>query len=246
VVKMKLIFVFLTFPFFLQAQNKNITLGYSQNGIVIGNSYKCNGIRFNFWDKNVESLNGISFSVKSNSTTANGISVGLLVNNDSISNGIKIGGIGNGAKVINGVGVGGLFNFAEDKFNGVGITGVFNGADTMNGVFISCLGTIGGNQKYIKKFNGLTIGMIIVGEKFNGLSIGFMSGTDSTKGVNIGFVGNESKSVKGAQIAIVVNRTEHLFGFQFGLWNIAENKRFLKRMPILNFNFRRKANSSLM
>jgi hypothetical protein len=236
---LKSILILLLFPTFVFAQNKSFTIGIKKNGIVIGNSKKCNGVRLNFWDKNVDQVNGFNLSTKAASINTNGFSFGLVTNQDSVTNGFRIGGFTNLGENINGICIGGL-GTAATRINGIGIGGLITYADKMNGLFISGLGALGGNgPSNITAINGISIGMFTTCNHLNGLSIGFQSVTDTTRGVVIGFVYNESKSANGIQIGMH-NKTNDLYGFQIGFWNIAENNRFFKNTPIINFNFRKR------
>jgi hypothetical protein len=238
--KFNVILILLIFPIFAFGQNKSLMIGLKENGLVIGNSKKCNGLRLNLWDKNVDRVNGINFSAKTASNNANGLSFGLVTNQDTATNGFRIGGFTNLGENINGVCIGGL-GTAANKINGLGIGGLLTYADRMNGLFISGLGAFGGNgPSYITAINGVSIGMFTTCSNMNGLSFGFQSVTDTTRGLVIGFVYNGSKDAKGVQIGMH-NKTEDLHGLQIGFWNIAENNRYFKRTPIINFNFRRKA-----
>lgn len=238
--KLEVILILLIFPIFVFGQNRSLTIGPKDNGLVIGNSKQCNGIRLNFWDKNVERVNGFNLSAKTASNYTNGLSFGLTSNQDSVTNGVRIGGLINLGENFNGVCIGGL-GTAANKINGLGIGGLLTYADTMNGLFISGLGAFGGNgSSYITAINGISIGMFTTCSKMNGLSVGFQSVTDTIKGVVIGFVNNESKAANGIQVGMH-NKTTDLYGLQIGFWNISENNRYLKKTPIINFNFRKKA-----
>jgi hypothetical protein len=78
----------------------------------------------------------------------------------------------------------------------------------------------------IDKVSGVSIGVILGVQTYelNGLAIGTNNYAEKQNGVMIGLL-NESKE---------------LHGFQFGLWNVAENNKIFSRMPILNFNLRKK------
>ena len=195
-------------------QNRHITLGIKNNGISFGNSQYNNGVRFNLFDKNVNRLNGFILNV---------------INVDcKIINGIAIGGLGCYEDNFNGFGIGGLYCGASTKFNGLGILGLYLMADTLNGFFISSY-LRAGNNKFdsIGCLNGVAVGPGMVRScKLNGLSLSFMR--------------NDIDTLNGVSIAAFWNKAKVLHGFQFGLWNVAENNKIFKQTPILNFNFRRK------
>ncbi len=75
----------------------------------------------------------------------------------------------------------------------------------------------------------------------NGIAIGLIIGSDTKKmnGISLSLFNNFCDTLNGVAISMI-NRTKELHGIQFGIWNVAENNRIFKRMPILNFNFRRK------
>lgn len=240
-----LLLIVFKLPIISFGQNKHITMGYSDNGLVLGNSQKSNGVRFNFWDKSVRFINGINVTAKSKSQKTNGISIGLIANNDSIGNGIFIGGLVSSGTYINGICISGLINGTKNKINGIGIAGLVSVADTMNGVFINIVGTTKVfNGEFSNVINGLTIGIINDAVKFKGLSIGYQNRTDTMRGICIGLVYNGSKDAKGLQIGIC-NKARSLHGIQIGFWNIVENKRFFKRMPIINFSFRKRSKDNI-
>ncbi len=226
---------------FLVGQNKHLNIGLQNSGVCLGNSKKHNGVRINFWDKNVSSYNGMNLSVYSSARKSNGLGIGILISKDSLSNGVRIGGIGVGGDYINGIAIGGLGVGALYKFNGLGISGFVMGADTMNGFFISVFGTTNWSTRPIAIVNGVSIGTIgVITKELNGVAIGFMNRADKQKGVTIGFAENSSQKCTGVQIGIS-NRTKTLFGLQIGLWNVVENKKFLKRTPLINFCFKRRS-----
>ncbi len=105
--------------------------------------------------------------------------------------------------------------------------------DTLNGLFISSYLGAGYNKDNdsIGCMNGVAIGPGMVrSNKLNGLSLSFMR--------------NDIDTLNGVSIAFFVNKAKVLHGFQFGLWNVAENNKIFKAMPILNFHLRRRKPSS--
>lgn len=238
--KLKFVVIFLISYINVFGQNKSFTLGYHDNGIALGNSRNCNGVRINLWDKEVNNVNGFNISAKSYTERTNGFSFGVVANSDDMTNGIKIAGFSNVADEVNGICIAGLATDVTNKINGLGISGFYTFADTMNGVFISLLGIINFNRDFINVVNGLSVGMFTDAENFRGLALGFQSRLDTLNGVSMGLVRNESNVANGIQFGMQ-NKTQDLFGFQIGFWNVAENKRHFKKTPIINFNFRKKA-----
>jgi hypothetical protein len=222
-------------------QNNHFSLGYKDNGICFGNSKNNNGIRFNFIDKGTNEFNGLNITGSSNSVRTNGIGIGVVKFNDSICNGLSLGlinltryklngiaiGLSAGGYKTNGLALGGL-GVGAKKFNGIGIAGLSVIGDTLNGLFLSAFGISDWNTEQICLINGLTFGTIIGAntKKMNGLSLSvFTNVIDTLNGVSVS----------------LMNRTKELHGVQLGLWNVAENNKIFKKMPILNFNFRKKA-----
>jgi len=181
----------------------------------------------NFLDRNVERINGINIIGLSENGSFNGISVGISLNHDSICNGISVGIIGMGAKKINGITFGTIGVVAE-KLNGIGISGLAVAGDTLNGIF---LGLFGSTYMNFQK-NGL----------IKGITIGAITGANANKmkGISIGGIINNVDEHKGVMIALI-NKSDELHGIQFGLLNYAgNNRRFLRWIPIINFNFKKK------
>jgi len=207
-------------------QNRHLTIGYQNNGLCFGNSMSNNGLRFNLIDKNVKIINGVNITCISNSLNINGFSLGMVSNNDVNVNGILISGFSGESKIINGFVLSGLGHVAH-KLNGVGIGGLAICGDTLNGLFISSIGISWWNTQKIKLINGFTIGVFIG------------ANTEELNGISIGFLHNVIDELNGVEIALI-NRSKELHGFQFGLWNVAENNKTFKRMPIMNFNLKRK------
>ena len=210
----------------MNGQNKHLSIGANEAGICFGNSMNYSGIRLNWIDKNVFRVNGINFGLVTRAKKSNGFSFGLVANHDSIINGIAINGLVSESNQINGVLICGLAGYSQ-KINGLGIGGFGIVGDTMNGVFVGVLGSSYWNTEVIKVINGCVIG----------LAIG--SNTNKMNGVTLSLFNNVSDTLNGVAVALL-NHTKELHGIQLGLWNVAENNRILKKMPLLNINFRRK------
>lgn len=99
--------------------------------------------------------------------------------------------------------------------------------DTMNDFFISLFGMTYWNTEVIKRINGIAIGLVIG------------SNTEKMNGLTLSLFNNVSDTLNGVAIA-VLNSTKELHGVQIGLWNVAENNRFFKKMPFMNVNFRKR------
>lgn len=256
--KKNLILLFIVLPLFVFGQNKSFTLGYKTNGIVFGKSLTCNGLRLNVWDDyDSSSHNGINISVKASSVKSNGVDIGLLFLADSIANGLQIATTVVGAGETNGVSLA-VFFVGGETLNGISLAGIAVGADdsNINGITVSGLGAVGSNlnglfigllgannwSESAENVNGVALGFVwgVRAEKYNGLAFGIGNYADTTNGLTLGLFYNISNKVNGAQIGLH-NKTQDLYGIQFRLWNIAENKRYFKKTPIINFNFRKNA-----
>jgi len=254
---------------------RNLTLGYRNNGVVFGNSKKCNGIRFNIWDPLVKvQNNGINVAFRASSEISNGIEIGLLTATDSISNGLQfalwsvytykangiiIGGIGSGAEIMNGIALGGVAVGTDDgKFNGIGISGLGAVGDSLNGLFIGALGASNWSDKS-QSVNGVALGVLTGARavKLNGFSASIIGNrTDTLNGVNFTLGSNLATQVNGVQIALgyndaidlnglqlsIYNYAEKASGFQIGIINHMESKKYLKILPFINFQIRREKN----
>lgn len=203
-----LIILLLNFTLTVSAQNKSFCIGSNHCGLNFGNPLNSNGLKLNFFDKNINNLYGVNFALSCSTDNTSGVSLGVI----SVD-----------SKNYNGVAIGGFFVGSESTINGIGIAGLSVFADTMNGVFFSIYGNSKWNHTLIKELNGIAIGFIagINCEKMNGIAIGALNYSIHQKGVTIG----------------IANYTENLNGFQIGLWNIVANKKRFKRLPFINFKF---------
>jgi len=231
-----------------------LTNVYGQNQTKEDKSYKSgplvirrNFFRISFWDrmyyhKNYKKIkvNGLNLSVQSNVQFMNGINLGICFNLDSNCNGISIGGLASAnSGTLNGISIAGIIG-SSNKLNGlmvVPIAGVtkMNGVainifrifpDTMNGFFVSFCGDFSKEDAGEGNAKGCFVNLIWTRvHALSGLNISCIAKIIQLKGVSIS----------------AINYSEHLHGVQFGLWNVAKNKRHLKRLPIVNFNFRRES-----
>ncbi len=229
----------ITIPMLIFGQNKHLTIGIKDNGICFGNSIRNNGVRFNLLDKDVEIINGVNVAVSSKSQISNGINLGLVWNENTICNGIVLNGLVGESEKANGIVISGL-GYGANQINGLEIGGFSIVADTLNGLFMSPFSIAYWNGETIKLINGVTVGGIIgsVTEQFNGASVSvFNNYISKLNGVSIGMI-NEIEELKGMTIG-VFNRSKNTRGVQSGIWNVSENNKIFKRMPLINFNFRK-------
>ena len=233
-----LLLLLLLFSSRLAAQ-QYLSLGAKKYGIALGNAPAYNGLRLNLWDRKTNYLNGINIAAKTTHHRKNGINVAALISADSIANGIQIagavtsgnrlnglsvGGAGVSGLQINGVAIGSILISAE-KMNGIGISCIAI-SDTMNGAFFHLHGIFSKKDKgHLRGFSYATFVTRL--QSLHGMNISLHSDIEEQRGLTIG----------------VHNRTRKLRGVQIGLWNVALDKRILKRMPFINFNFRKKNNA---
>jgi len=223
------------------SKHRNLTLGYRNSGIVIGNSKKCNGIRLNIWDSlgKLQS-NGVNIALRSSSMKSNGIDVGLLFVADSIANGlqiastivyagiangISIGGIGVGAANMNGLALGGIAVGADDaNINGVAISGLGVIGENLNGLCVGFLGASNWSDQS-QNVNGVALGILtgVRAVNFTGFSAGIIGNqVDTLNGLNFAIYENYSKQVNGIQFACGYNEAVELKGVQIGVYNYTE------------------------
>lgn len=163
--------------------------------IGFGNSPIFTGLRFNFKDRDVEKVNGMSFTMwqpkdDSGEGTVNGVSMGLpLAGGTAERNGLNLGLAGISANEnLNGVNIGGIGAGAGDDVTGVNIAGLGVGS--------------GGNLSGINVAGiGLGSGDDVKGISFAAVGVG--AGGD-LKGVNIAGVGaGAGGDAKGLNVALV-------------------------------------------
>ena len=208
-------------------QQRHFSVGTSNAGLGFGNFEIYSGIRFFLFDKNFRTTNGLNFGLYSEGINSNGLTISLLQNLDKKQNGINLNLFGGENENANGLTISGLGQTCK-KFNGVGFGGLAFCGDTLSGLLISPIGISWWNSNRIKQINGLTIGGI------------YGANTIELNGISVGLISNYIDTLNGVSIALF-NESKQLTGIQFGLWNVAENNKFFKRMPLINFNFRRKA-----
>ncbi|MDZ4840027.1 MAG: hypothetical protein SGJ04_08475 [Bacteroidota bacterium] len=238
-----------------EVTNKYINLGIAGYGLGIGNSKYYNGIRINAIDKKVNRVNGINFSlIYAEPLVMNGINISILTSSTEVSNGINLAGLINKTNKHNGILIAGLYGGTE-QLNGLGIA-LYQFTNQMNGIFIG--GGLG--PSYASKVNkAMMNGVALSGignamSIFNGASVGLFGNYNSVmNGLELSLIINENKKLRGLQIAPYNNDSLHigisigglniakqLYGFQFGLINIAKNNpRLFRVLPIFNCQFRR-------
>lgn len=235
----RILFFFLLLSFsdnVLHAQNRHLSLGIKQSGLCFGNSKNYNGIRLNLIDKRTHRLNGINLALYSEMKMTNGISTGILMSSDSICNGLKIGGLVAEAQVMNGLMIGGLAaggdringlilgaSIGGEQMNGVGLSGIMI-SDTLRGAFFQLIGLFSKVNK--GNLYGFSFSIFVARmQSLRGCNLSFYSEIEDQQGISIGGI----------------NRAKNLYGIQIGLWNVAENKKRFKGLPLINFNFKKPA-----
>ncbi|MEQ9405142.1 MAG: hypothetical protein RIM99_16245 [Cyclobacteriaceae bacterium] len=177
--------------------------------IGIGNSPLFTGLRFNFKDRDVEKVNGLSFSMwqpkeDSGDGAVNGISMGLpLAGGTAERNGLNLGVAGISANEnLNGFNVGGFGAGAGGNVNGVNIGGLGVGSGgSLNGLNLAGIGLGSGDD-----VTGISVAAIGVG-----------AGGD-LKGLNVAGIGaGAGGDVKGINVALVgIGAGEDMTGINFG------------------------------
>lgn len=205
-----MVIVSLALIMMINGYSQGLNIPSSNYGISIGNSVRFSGVRFNFIDKNIERINGISFSIWNannddeitgsisgltfglpmsyGSAYKNGISLALFgtgARNDL--KGIHIGGLAAGAgEDMAGINIGGLAVGAGKNMQGISLSGLALGAgENMSGINIGGLATGAGKNMVGLNVGGLAVG---AGKDLEGLNIAGLavgSGGD-VKGINIG------------------------------------------------------------
>lgn len=227
------------------AQQKKFVVGKGDAGICLGATQNFHGIRLNAFDpiylldfETIDlpnpSINGINIQLLSINRKVNGFDFGFVSFNKKL-NGLHLA----------------ILQCNSGKTNGISFGGLFNNFDKANGIALSALAVTSR-----KKFNGLSISPIMLGEEMNGLivaGLGFLPEVGRLRGVAVTGLMGRLELMKGfifSPLTIiecqegvsvgVINQAEDLHGIQFGLWNVARNKKHLKALPFINMSFRRK------
>ncbi len=163
------------------------------SGISIGNSKVFNGLRLNFWDRNVERINGTNLTLwrtgQNKRAIVHGLSLGTLPEAGHMR-GIQLGIVGVAAESeLRGISFGILGIGSGGKICGVGIGGLGVGANEMlKGIFIGGLGTGSGGE-----IKGIALGLLGVGagSDITGITLGGLGagGSGNITGVTIGGLG---------------------------------------------------------
>lgn len=204
-------------------------------------------------------IRNIAWALPALNTKINGVGIGLIINSFKATddrklttqvNGVSIEIIGSGLflplvgsdpvytepdSIYNNIplvdSIAKTYDFAQYKINGLAVSagGVGGYNISIDDVNLSILNTL------TSKINGLSFAaMFNMSGVTNGVSIAILSNqTLKTNGLQIGLF-NKTTILKGLQIGLF-NQSKHLKGLQIGLWN-NNGKR---KLPILNWNFRR-------
>lgn len=156
---------------------RGLTIPARTWGICFGNSPSFTGLRFNFIDRNIQTINGINLTLwkppdKLVSGTVNGFSLGLIPYANHL-NGIQIGLLGAGAKEnITGITIGLIGAGSGQDMKGINIGGIGVGAGgSMVGINLGLLGTGAGENVIGINIGGLGVG---AGQNLIGLNIGLL------------------------------------------------------------------------
>lgn len=206
------LFIFAVFINLFISQNSALSQSVDLGPLSIGNSINHDGIRLNFRDSGVESVNGINVTIwKSrgqNTSKIRGLAIGLPYAS---------------AGTLNGTAIGILSVVAEQEANGVVLSGLVNVIGESGDAFMlsGLLNVIGESGK---GFMAASL-MNITGNSHKGVQVaglGNISG-ESKKGVQIGGIMNVvGNDMDGAQFSTLMNiNGEHAKGIRAaGLMNI--------------------------
>lgn len=213
--------------------------------IGFGNSPIFTGLRFNFKDRDIEKVNGLSFTMwqpkdDGGDGKVNGISMGLplaggaaernglnlgvagISANDQL-NGLNIGGFGAGAGGdVNGVNIGGLGVGSGGNLNGLNLAGIGLGSgDDVTGVSLAAIGVGAGGDLKGVSIAGIGAGAGGDAEGINIALVGIGAGEDM-KGINFGGVGmGAGGTMRGINIGgIGVGAGEEVLGLNMALVGI--------------------------
>lgn len=215
--------------------------------LSIGNSKNHNGLRLNFRDKDVESVNGVNLTIwkskGNNSSTIRGLAIGLPFASAGTLRGAGIGLLAVVAEQdARGFMISGLSNVVGENANTVMASGLLNiVGENSEGLMFGGLMNISGEEHRGMQFSGLGN---IVGEDFEGIqgSLVFNIVGENTKGAQASLLMNVNGSnaegfrasglmnitgedSKGADIAALMNITgESSKGLAVaGLMNVSGN-----------------------
>jgi len=196
-----LILIYLNFP--TLAQSGSLDLPSSTHGLSLGNSVNFTGWRFNIFDNDVDTINGLNFTLIGNphdpeysAKTVNGFALGWEPT-ANVHNGFSLAGYQVTSNRINGVAFGAYGIETFEALQGLAIGGLYVGGHNslIQGVALSGLWTGGADTT----LEGLAIGSINITEKTNGLQIGLFNRTDELNGLQIGilnYAGNNTTGFK--------------------------------------------------
>ncbi|MEP1097358.1 MAG: hypothetical protein ABJG78_19735 [Cyclobacteriaceae bacterium] len=164
--------------------------------VGFGNSPIFTGLRFNFKDRDVEKVNGMSFTMwqpknGDGEGAVNGVSLGLpLAGGTAERNGLNLGLAGISANQnLNGLNVGGFGAGAGNNANGINVGGIGVGSGgNLNGLNLAGIGVGSGDDVTGLNFAAIGVGAggDLKGVSFAGIGAG--AGGD-VKGVNVALVG---------------------------------------------------------
>lgn len=195
---------------------RGLTIPSKNWGICFGNSTHFSGLRFNFIDRNIQTINGVNVTLwkppeKQVSGTVNGFSLGLIPYADRL-NGFQLGLLGSGAEdSITGVTIGLIGAGSGGDVKGITIGGIGVGAGgSLVGINIGLVGAGAGENVTGINFGGLGVG---AGENLTGLNIGLLGvgAGENVIGINIGGLG--------------VGAGENLTGLSFGLLGVGAGEK---------------------
>lgn len=155
------------------------------------------------------------------SSTANTISINLLMGSSYAERGFGLSGLTSIARHdMSGVQIAGLYNHAGHRGRGVLIGGIGNSVrGTMEGV------QIGGLLNLAQRTRGVQVaGAVNLADAFDGFQLaGFTNVARDLRGMQLAGLGNVADDVEGMQLAGLFNKADRVHGVQMALLvNVAE------------------------
>jgi len=117
-------------------------------GLSIGNSRTANGLRLNFVDRDVRSVNGVNITFwkpdDNPDFVMNGLALGLVGPETGDINGLALGGVGVVSDKMSGISLG-LIGVTATEINGIAIGGIGIANEDLKGIVIGGLGAANGD-----------------------------------------------------------------------------------------------------
>lgn len=259
-----ILFVLIFFVFFGQVfSDDGLGIPARTWGIGFGNLKTFNGLRFNFIDKNIGTINGLNLTLwkpkdSDISGKVNGISLGIIPQAENFNGiqlaiagigakenmrGLTLGLIGAGSgKNMTGINIGGIGVGCGENLTGINIGGIGIGSGkNLTGINFGGLGVGSGKRVTGINLGGLGVG---AGETLTGLSIGGLGvGAPNVRGVVIAGLGAGGHNIKGVFLAAGTIRVEDdgiMHGLAISGFNSIKGTQNGLTIGIVNYAYRLK------